>query len=203
MSVEVPVPTIGSIPADYFAGGSNIATGQLAQLLNDGAPTLGALAVVDNLSDLEDVAEARVNLDVPSNAEALLVANDLSDVADADAARANLDAGRFTWTFRADLNSTNVYRYVHRGPDATIAWISSSITGALATGDATLTAAIGATPVTTGVVTITEAASAAGDVDGVEPTAENVIATGEVLAITVGGPNDATEFADVSVHFTY
>lgn len=232
MSVQVPVPTIGEIPIDYFAGGAHIATGEMAQILNDGAPTLGALAVVENLGDLDDAAEARANLDVPSNdeavlvennlsdvvaatartnlnvpsnAEALLVANDLSDVDDPDAARLALDAGRFTWCGRADLvgASANVYRYVHRGPNATIAWISTAITDALTTGNATLTAAINGTPVTTGVVTIAQAASAAGDVDGVQPTAANVIATGQVLTLTVGGTNDATEFADFVVHFTY
>lgn len=205
MSVQMPVPVIGSIPLDYFQGGSNVVTGQLVQILNEGAPTLGALAVVENLADLDDPAAARVNLDVPSNAEALLVANDLSDVSDPDAARATLDAGRFTWSGRADLigASASVYRYVHRGPNATIEWISTAITDALTTGDATLTAAINGTPVTTGVVTITQSGSAAGDVDGVQPTAQNVIATGQTLTLTVGGTNDAAEFADFVFHFTY
>lgn len=205
MSTQMPVPVIGEIPLDYFQGGSNVVTGQLVQILNEGAPVLGALAVSENLADLDDVAVARTNLDVPSNAEALLVANDLSDVADPDAARSTLDAGRFTWSGRADLigASALVYRYVHRGPDATIAWISTALSGALTTGDATLTAAINGTPVTTGVVTITQSASAAGDIDGVQPTALNVIATGQVLTLTVGGTNDAARFADFVVHFTY
>ena len=44
-----------------------------------------------NLSDVDDIAQARDNLDVPSNAEALLAANNLSDVDDIAQARDNLD----------------------------------------------------------------------------------------------------------------
>lgn len=151
------LPTLGSIPSDFFAAGSNVATGELAQML-------------DTVPDL-------------------ITAH---------------DAGRLViGPFRMALNGTAVHRYVHRGPSATIAWISSVIDGALTTGNATLTAVIGVTAVTGGVVTITQSGSAAGDVDGVQPSALNVLATGDVLKITVGGTNDAARVADVFVHLTY
>jgi hypothetical protein len=62
----------------------------------------------------------------------------------------------------------------------------------LATGDATVTAKVGATAMTGGVATITNAASAAGDVDSAAPTALNVAARGDVVSFTVGGASTAT-----------
>lgn len=44
-----------------------------------------------NLSDVDDIAQARVNLDVPSNAEALLAANNLSELSNKATSRTNLD----------------------------------------------------------------------------------------------------------------
>lgn len=97
-----------------------------------------------------------------------------------------------------------VYSYQNlSGQPETVAAIGSVITGALATGDATITATIDATPVTGGVVTIAEDGSAAGDADSALPSADNVIPPGGVLELTVGGTNDAAEFADVSVELTY
>lgn len=136
----------------------------------------------------------------------LLSVNNLNDVADADTARANIDAGRLMLSVqRIDLISASaeVYRYVHQGPDATIVSLSSAITGALATGDATITASIDGVPVTDGVLTIAQAGSAAGDVDTATPSAANVISAGETLELTVGGTQTAAEFADVSVELTY
>lgn len=67
--------------------------------------------------------------------------------------------------------------------------IRSRLKGALATGDATLTAKIGSTAITDGVITITQSGSAAGDVDVAGPTAANTVAIGDSLSVTVGGTN--------------
>lgn len=143
----------------------------------------------------------------PGAGGTLLAANNLSDVALAATARANLVANRKSLSIpRVDLIGATaaVYRYVNNsGIAQTILSIASAITGALAVGDATITASIGGVPVTTGVITITQAASAAGDVDSTIPSAANVIGIGAVLELTVGGTNTAAEFADVSVELSY
>lgn len=59
--------------------------------------------------------------------------------------------------------------------------------GALTTGNATVTAAIGGTAVTGGVVTIAQSGSAAGDKDSATPTAANAFAVGDTITLTVGG----------------
>lgn len=76
--------------------------------------------------------------------------------------------------------------------------IVTVISGALTTGDATVTAAIGDDAITGGVVTITQAASATGDVDMAVPTAANFVAAGALLKATPGGTNDAVRTADVT-----
>jgi hypothetical protein len=74
----------------------------------------------------------------------------------------------------------------------TITRIASSLNvAALTTGDATITGAIAATPITTGAITITQSGSAVGDLDAVTPSAANVVAVGDWLNFTVGGTNDA------------
>lgn len=73
---------------------------------------------------------------------------------------------------------------------------------ALATGDATLTAKIGATLVTDGVITVTQAGSAAGDADEATPTAANTVAPGDVISITGGGASTATSNSTVQVEIT-
>jgi hypothetical protein len=79
----------------------------------------------------------------------------------------------------------------------TIKSVQTVINAALATGDATVTLAIGATPVTNGVVTITNAASAAGDVDSATPTAARTGAAGALITATVGGASTATATLNV------
>lgn len=68
-----------------------------------------------------------------------------------------------------------------------IAKIYSVIDGAVLTADATITAAIGATPVTNGVVTITQSGSAAGDVDVATPTGACTVTAGQAINLTVTG----------------
>ncbi len=136
----------------------------------------------------------------------LLASNNLSDVT-AATARANIVANRKTLVFtRVNVvgATASVYRYVNTsGYAQTILSIASVLAAALATGDATITASINGTPVTTGVVTIAESGSAAGTIDSCTPSAENVIGLGQVLELTVGGTNDAAVFADVSVELSY
>lgn len=79
----------------------------------------------------------------------------------------------------------------------TVTLIQSRLKAPLTTGDATLTAKIGAVAITTGVITITQAASAIGDVDSCTPTAANTVAVGSNLSVTVGGTNDAVVGATV------
>lgn len=135
-----------------------------------------------------------------SDAGALLDANNLADVDDAPTARANIGANDVVLAFpdAAALDGTDPIRIV--SPVAgTITSIRSVIDGALTTGDATLTAAIGATPVTDGVITITQSGSAAGDADAATPSAANVVAAGDVISITPGGTNDAARTAAVTL----
>lgn len=131
---------------------------------------------------------------------ALIDSNNLSDVGSAATARANIGANKVVLAFpdAAALDGTDPIRMV--SPVAgTIAKIWSVIDGALTTGDATLTAAIGGVAVTNGVITITQAGSAAGDVDSATPTAARTVAAGDVITITPGGTNDAVRTAAVSL----
>jgi hypothetical protein len=81
--------------------------------------------------------------------------------------------------------------------------LASVISGALTTGDATLTADIDGVAVTDGAITITQSGSAEDDVDAVNPSAARTLEEGDVLTITVGGTNDATETASVSMELTF
>jgi len=79
----------------------------------------------------------------------------------------------------------------------TVTRIQSRLKAALTTGNATLTAKIGATNITDGVITITQAGSAVGDIDACTPSAANVVEVGSNLSVTVGGTNDAVVGATV------
>lgn len=137
---------------------------------------------------------------------ALLAANDLSDLDTPATARTNLGGGADKIVLSVpdlDLVGANAEVKQIVAPVAgNISKIYSVINGALETGNATLTAAIGATPVTSGVITITQADSAAGDVDSATPSAANTVAVGDVISITVGGTNDASKLAQVSLVIT-
>lgn len=86
----------------------------------------------------------------------------------------------------ADGSAEAVY-YVPCPHAGTISKIWTVIDGTVSTADITVTAAIGATPVTNGVVTIATAASAAGDVDSATPTAANTVTAGQAVNFTVTG----------------
>lgn len=136
-------------------------------------------------------------------ASGLVAANNLSDVSTPATARANIGSNKlYLHIDVATLVGTGVYRSV--APVAgTISKIWSITEGALTTGDATLTAKIGASAVTNGVITITQAGSAAGDVDSATPTAANTVAAGDGVSVTVGGTNATASAARVLVEITY
>lgn len=79
----------------------------------------------------------------------------------------------------------------------TVEKIWTRLKAPLTTGNATLTAKIGAVSVTSGVVTIEQAASAIGDIDSATPSAAKTVAQGSSLSVTVGGTNDAAVGATV------
>lgn len=138
---------------------------------------------------------------------ALLAANNLNDVDTAATALANLgglaivaDRDRVVIQ-RLPLDAAGVFRYVHSGPDMDIVAIRTVVDGATTTTaeDVTITAAIGATPVSTGVVTIA-GASAAGTVDSAVPDADNLLTEDDVLSLTVNeGSQVAASFATVTI----
>ena len=86
----------------------------------------------------------------------------------------------------ADGSAEAVYYLIspHAG---TITKIWTVTDGAVSTADITITAAIGATPVTDGVVTIATAGSGAGDIDSATPSAANVLTAGQAINFTVTG----------------
>jgi len=123
-----------------------------------------------------------------------------AEIASAYEGEAGIKGAKQTITLGvADLTSASAFTYRAVLPACTITKLWSVIDGALATGDATLTASISGTPITTGVITVTQAASAPGDVDSATPTAANVATAGQVLEIVVGGTNTAPARADVTV----
>lgn len=96
----------------------------------------------------------------------------------------------------ANLSGTATYG-IPSPVAGTVTKIWTRLKGALSVGDATLTAAIGATPITNGVVTIAESGSAAGDIDSATPSAANTVAVGSDLNVTVGGSNGSVVGATV------
>ena len=178
---------------------------------------VSGLAAANNLSDVGSAATSRTNLGLDTMATQaasavaitggsiagitdLPVADGGTGSSSAAAARTALGLTSQLGPLRCtDLTGTAVYRMVSQMA-GTISSISSILCGAaLATGDATLTCAIGAVAITTGVITVTQAASAEGNIDTVTPSAANVVAVGDDLNVTVGGTNtDASAFAEVT-----
>lgn len=129
------------------------------------------------------------------------VSGDIGSLHIGQAAGANVAGKAYLTLAVPDLTAAEVVRLVSP-VGGTISKIWSVIDAALATGNATLTASIGGTPVTNGVVTITQAGSAAGDVDSATPTAANVITAGAAIVLTVGGTNSGTVGATVTLEIT-
>lgn len=86
----------------------------------------------------------------------------------------------------ADLSAEAVY-YMLMPYAGTITKIAAVVDGAISTADVTITAAIGATAITTGVVTLPTAASAAGTNASTVPTALNIVTAGQAINLTVTG----------------
>lgn len=135
----------------------------------------------------------------------LVAANNLSDVASAATARANLGANKGElFVTIPSLVGTGVTRVPLPDRAVTITRIKSVIDAALADGDATLTAKINTTAITTGVITIAESGSAAGDQDECSPSALNVSdGADDYLSFTVGGTNTADIPCQVCVEYTW
>ncbi len=95
----------------------------------------------------------------------------------------------------ATLVGTGVYRQlsIHSGR---VVKLWSVAEGVLTTGDATLTARINGTAITTGVLTHTLAGTAAGQIATAVPTAANVVAIGDELSLLVGGTNATATVAN-------
>lgn len=134
----------------------------------------GALAIAENLGDLDDVVEARTNLSINKVYLPLRVAT---------------------------LVGSNVYRVL--SPYAgTVTSIRTVTEGVLTTGDATLTGKIGGVAITDGVVTITQVGSAAGDKDTATPSAANTVAAWDEISLTVGGTNATATVANCWIEIT-
>ena len=137
---------------------------------------------------------------------ALLVANNLSDLDTPATARTQLGGGANKCLLQiADIDlvgSNTELKHIVSPVAGTIDKIYSVIDGALTSGNATLTAKINGTGITTGVITITQAGSAAGDVDVVSPSALKTVAVGDVISVLVGGTNDAQVLGQVALLIT-
>jgi hypothetical protein len=167
-----------------------------------GSGTRSPAGIIEDVDSDGDGVWVRMGQDaLVAPAGALLAASNLSDLADAATARDELGGGANKMLLEIrDIDLVGANAEVKRvvSPIAgTIEKIYSVIDGALTTGNATLTAKIGAVAVTDGAITVTQAASAAGDVDVATPSAANVLEVGDVLSITVGGTNDATKLGHV------
>ena len=99
-------------------------------------------------------------------------------------------------------DQTTVTNWAHCPYAGTVTSIVSITEGILTTGDATLTAKIGATGITDGVITIANAASAAGDIDTATPSALNTVVVGSKLSLTVGGTNATATVANCLFEIT-
>lgn len=154
------------------------------------------LSVVGKIVDV-DSEGVWVDTRPAAFASGLAAANNLSEVT-AATARTNLGlTNKHVVQATVPIGSlagAGAFRALVVAPVAgTISKIYSVLTGhALATGDATLTAKINGTSVTTGVITITQSGSAIGDKDSCTPSALNTVAAGDVLEVLVGGTNDNT-----------
>jgi hypothetical protein len=158
--------------------------------------------------EIVDVDDDGVWVDIPSakisTGGNLIAANNLSEVTPATA-RANIGANLLALELNiTSLVGTGVF-HIASPVGGVITKIKSVLEGhVLTTGDATLTAKIGATPITTGVITITEAGSAIGDEDSCAPSAARTVAEDGVISITVGGTNDnGTATAKVTILIAY
>lgn len=102
-----------------------------------------------------------------------------------------------------DISAPGNVAYFSYPRAGTIVGISAATQDAITVGNATLTAAINATPVTNGVVTLPLAGTVDGDIGFATPTAANVIALNDILSVTIGGTNGTATTANVSFTLSY
>lgn len=169
-----------------------------------------SLALAGYVKGVDDDGSVWAKIRVPISAGTGMVgANNLSECTAPATARAAIGANLLALPLEiADLkgadSATAIYRIV-APVGGVITKIKSVLEGhALATGNATLTASIGATPVTQGVITITQVGSAIGDVDTCSPNAARTVVEGNVISIGVSGTNDnSAATAKVTILIAY
>lgn len=166
--------------------------------------TTDALTTIDGAGYFNDVAEMlsvgdviHVSIadsaDTPTSvtgAGTFIVASSSAGVVDTyDALKGNnivtLNA------YLADI-STAGQIYVVSPVAGTIQKIYSTINGAIATADATLTPKIAGTAVTDGAITVAYSGSAAGDVDSSTPSAANTVTAGQAIEVETDGASTNT-----------
>lgn len=180
----------GAINADYRAGVFGFENSSATDAITD--DDIGELAwIVDDQTVAKRQAGTR-------SAAGLIVAVDANYVW-VKVGKLPAATGRQAVTLGAVSNKASdaaVLRWV--APFAgTIATAFTVLNAALATGNATLTLAIGGTAVTGGVMTVTQSGSAAGDVDTCTPSAAATFAAGDVVSVTGGGASTATATSTV------
>lgn len=99
---------------------------------------------------------------------------------------------RYALTVKIDDISTAKTEYVAAPYGGTIDAIYTTISGALATADPTITTKINTSPVTNGAITITQSGSAAGDIDSATPTAANTVVAGDLVTVETDGASTNT-----------
>lgn len=105
----------------------------------------------------------------------------------------------------ADLVSADATVYHIASPvSGRITKYQSSLSGALATGNATATGKIGGVAITNGVLTMVQAGSAAGQVNSQVPTSDgtNDVDVGSDISFTIGGTNTANKSAILTIEIT-
>lgn len=192
----------GLVCLNNFIGAVNDAPKKkLSYVTNDTKATIegaGYFNSAANLLKLGDIIEVSGDLDgTPFYTIYIVSGNDGSTVTLTEQLAVTQNVQNVLNIDAAALDGTGTF-YVVAPFDGTVDKIYSTIDGALATGDATLTGKIGGVAITGGAVTITQSGSAAGDVDVATPSAANAFSAGDTLEVTVGGTNSASRTARVS-----
>ncbi len=163
---------------------------------NDTKATVEGAGYFNNAADIfnvGDVIQVSGDLDgTPFLSGYVVSSNDGSTVAITEHAAITQNVNNVLNIDAVALDGTATY-YVVAPFDGTVDKIYSAISGALTTGDATITGKINGSAITNGAITVTQSGSAAGDVDVATPSAANTFSAGDTLEVTIGGTNDATE----------
>lgn len=166
--------------------GTEVDLTELAALNSIGAADLAKIDGITNGTQAAGkavVADANVNTGISKVTQLHIGASGSETQVTATATELNES---FLHLDIADGSADATY-YVVSPHAGNITKIWTVIDGAVSTADITVTANIGATPVTNGAVTIATAASAAGDVDSATPTAANTVTAGQAINFVVAG----------------